>query len=449
MRNLLWGVATSAYQIEGAARLDGKGPSIWDQFCQEPGRILKGDSAEIACDHYHRYQQDVALMKELGINAYRFSLSWPRIFPAGRGAVNPAGIRFYHRLLDTLLASEIEPVLVLHHWDLPLALQKELGGWLSPEMPGIFESYAHTCFKEYGDKVKLWLTLNEPWVIAIHGYGIGMDAPGRQSLSEPYLVGHNLLLAHARAVRLYRERFQHRQGGKIGITLNCDWREPASDDPRDHTAAQRAVQFMLGWFADPIYLGSYPQEMQSRLGKRLPDFSREQMSLVAESSDYFGLNHYSTMLARDSADCPVQSVRDDPGVSLSLKSEWETTSMGWSVVPEGFSRLLHWIARRYPGQDIYVTENGCAAPFSDEQSALDDDFRLRFLQSYIAAALKCRASGVPLQGYFVWSLLDNFEWASGFSQRFGLIYVDYQSLRRTPKRSFNWYKNFLANLRES
>ena len=447
MKDMLWGVATSAYQIEGAADAEGKGPSIWDAFCRIPGRILNGDNADTACGHYHRFAEDIALMKELGVDSYRFSLSWPRILPDGRGALNPAGLRFYQNLIDGLLAADIQPMAVLYHWDLPLALQEKLGGWLSPQMPAIFERYADVCFREFGDRVKLWLTLNEPWVISIHGYGIGLDAPGRVSLSEPYVAGHNLILSHARAARLYREKYQHKQAGRIGITLNCDWREPFSDSPQDIAAARRAVQFMLGWFADPIFLGSYPQEMKARLGARLPAFSAAERALIEKSSDYFGLNHYSTMLAQHAAASEPQSVRDDPAVILSLNPSWETTAMGWSVVPVGFGKLLRWIDKRYPGFDIYVTENGCAAPFTDDCSAIEDGFRIRYLDSYISEALKCKAAGVPLRGYYVWSLLDNFEWASGFSQRFGLVHIDYKTLKRSPKESFKWYRGFVSKMK--
>ena len=277
----LWGSATSAYQIEGAHAKDGKGPSIWDSFVTIPNRVHKGDTGNDGIDHYHKYKEDIALMRAQGFKAYRFSIAWPRLLPEGRGDVNEIGIEFYNNLIDELLANDIEPWVTLYHWDLPLALQNEEDGWLKPLIADYFVDYARLCFERFGDRVKHWITFNEPWVISILGYGNGFYAPGRRSNTEPYIVGHNILISHAKAVKLFREEFAH-QNGIIGITNNCDWREPLTDSTEDKAAADRAMEFFLAWFTDPIYKGDYPPSMKSRLGERLPEFTQEEKDLIIE-----------------------------------------------------------------------------------------------------------------------------------------------------------------------
>jgi len=445
--DFIFGTATSSYQIEGAWKEGGKGPSIWDAFCQIPGRVHQGDTGEVACDHFHRYPEDVKLMAEMGIDAYRFSLSWPRIQPDGQGDPNPEGIAFYHRLIDELLAHGITPWITLYHWDLPLALEMEEDGWLNPRIADRFQRYAEICFEAFGDRVKHWLTLNEPWVVAILGYGQGVFAPGRLSNDEPYLAGHQLLRAHAQAVHSYRSKFQPEQGGRIGITNNCDWREPLSDSPTDRAAAERALEFFLAWFADPIYFGHYPASMRERLGERLPEFTEEERSLLKGSADFFGLNHYTTLLAGElppgeEADIGVYGnggIAEDQDVKLVADPSWETTTMGWAIVPWGCRKLLQWIDQRYGGPDIFITENGCSLDDQLVDGEVNDYQRQQFLQGYIKACHEAIESGVKLRGYFVWAFMDNFEWASGYSKRFGLHYVDYATGDRTPKHSAKWY----------
>ncbi|MDZ7377170.1 MAG: GH1 family beta-glucosidase [candidate division KSB1 bacterium] len=448
--DFLWGCSTSAYQIEGAWNEDGKGPSIWDAFVLIPGKIHNGDTAQIAADHYHRWQEDVELLAALGVKAYRFSISWPRILPLGRGKVNKQGIAFYSNLIDRLLEKNIIPWPTLFHWELPLVLQFERDGLLNSEIADAFQEYADVCFHHFGDRVNYWLTFNEPFVYAIFGHGFGIMAPGRKSKDEPYRVGHHFLLSHAKIVERYREKYQHKQNGKISLALNCDWREPLTDSPEDKAAAQRALEFYLGWFADPIFLGDYPESMKKNLGQRLPSFSETEQSLVHGSADFFALNHYTTFYAaQGKSDKPLDDPYSNGGfysdqwVDLSSDPKWEKTTMGWNVVPWGLNKLLHWIDQRYHQPEIYITENGCSYEDRLENGAVSDPKRIEFLSQYIAECHKALSEGVKLRSYFVWSLLDNFEWAYGFSKRFGLHYVDYRTGKRIPKASADWYRKVI------
>lgn len=450
--NFTWGSATSAYQIEGAADLDGKGPSIWDAFCTIPGKVFQGQNGKIACDHYHQLEDDVSLMRQAGLKAYRFSISWPRLMPAGRGMINKEGIAFYSRMIDKLLEAGIEPWVTLYHWDLPLALQLEENGWLGPALPGLFADYADLCYMHFGDRVKNWITLNEPWVVAMLGYGQGVFAPGRTSDADPYLAGHHLLLAHAYAVDRYRSKYQAKQNGRIGITNNCDWREPLTSSIEDQQAAQRALEFFLGWFADPVYFGDYPSSMRERVEGRLPEFQSGQHDLLRGSSDFFGLNHYTTMLAAESTTLPEGNpvygnggLSEDQNVSLSTDPAWPLTDMGWAVVPWGCRKLLHWIDHRYHHPEIVITENGCAYPDQVVDGQVHDQDRISFMRGYLSEIHRATLEGVRLSGYFAWSLMDNFEWALGYSKRFGLHYVDFDTLVRTPKDSARWYTNVIKN----
>lgn len=447
--NFVWGTATSSYQIEGAAFIDGKGPSIWDAFSGIPGKVHNGETGELACDHYHKYKEDIQLMKNMGIKAYRFSIAWPRVMPTGKNGSNEKGIQFYSDLIDALLEAGITPWVTLYHWDLPLALQLEDDGWLGDSISDHFAAYADLCFEKFGDRVKHWITLNEPWVVAILGYGQGVFAPGRISNAEPYIAGHHLLLAHAKAVKVYRDKYSH-QNGEIGITNNCDWREPLTDKQEDIDAAERALQFFLAWFADPIYKGDYPKVMKDRLGDRLPGFSPEEKTMLKDSSDFFGLNHYTTMYAaHDDGTQKERSVYGNGGISedqevdLSLDKSWKFTLMNWAVVPWGCKKLLQWIDARYDKPDIYITENGCA--YADEliDGQVDDQARVDYYNGYLAACQEAIAEGVKLKGYFAWSFMDNFEWASGYDKRFGLHYVDFQTLERTPKNSALWFRDVI------
>ena len=448
--NFMWGSATSSYQIEGAWNEGDKGLSIWDAFTHTPGKVVNGDTGDVACDHYYRFRDDVQLMADMGLPAYRFSLSWPRIQPLGYGDVNAEGILFYSHLIDELLEKGITPWATLYHWDLPLALQLEHDGWLNPRIADFFADYARICYDAFGDRVKHWITLNEPWVSAILGYGQGVFAPGRFSTAEPYQAAHQMLRAHGKAVDVYRREFGH-QKGIIGITNNCDWREPATDAPEDHAAAERALEFFLGWFADPIYRGDYPDSMRQRVADRLPQFSAEDRALIQGSSDYFGLNHYTTMLAAEAGEDAGEisafgngGITEDQDVELTVDPSWKKTDMDWAVVPWGFRKLLEWIDERYDHPEIIVTENGAAFDDPLRDGRVHDARRIEFLEGYLTACHEAIQNGVNVSGYFLWSLLDNFEWALGYTKRFGIHHVDFNTLDRVPKDSAKWYRDVIA-----
>ncbi|KAG5189660.1 beta-glucosidase, family GH1 [Tribonema minus] len=456
--DFVWGTATASYQIEGAWDEGGRGLSIWDTF----SRASCPDTGDVACDHFHRYQEDVKLMQSLGLKNYRFSISWPRIQPTGRGPANAEGVAFYHALIDCLLAHGITPLVTLYHWDLPQALETEHGGWLGREVVPAFEEYARLCFAAFGDRVKTWLTFNEPWCTCVLGYGTGEHAPGATSAdgAKVYLSGHHCLLAHAAAVDVYRREFQPAQRGAIGITLNANWNEPLAHSDvaiaaNHRDAAERMTLWALGWFADPIWKGDYPEEMRARCGPRLPSFTEEEKVLLKGSSDFLGLNHYSSDFVQDSGDGDFIShwgkpskggyFGDQHGTALTHPA-WARTDMGWSVVPWGFEKLLLWCQRRYsPAGGIYVTENGCAVAEPTKEAAIKDDFRVAFLNGYVAAMHQAMEQGADVRGYFAWSFLDNFEWSLGYSKRFGIVRVDYDTQERTPKASARWLSSVVAS----
>jgi len=451
-KDFVFGTSTSSYQIEGAHDIDGKGPSIWDAFVCIPGKTANGENADVSCDFYHTYRDDIALMAKLGIKAFRFSFSWPRILPNGFGDVNDKGILFYSEMIDCLLEHGIEPYATLYHWDLPLELQMAHDGWLNPKIADYFAEYADVCFKHFGNRVKNWITINEPWVVAILGYGQGVFAPGRVSKTEPYLAAHNELLAHAKAVKIYREKYQTDQNGKIGISLNCDWREPLTDKPEDQEAAERALLFFAGWFADPIWFGDYPEVMRQRIGHKLPHFTDEEKIMLIGSSDFFGLNHYTTMFAANANEIDTDrsvygngGISEDQDVDLSVDPEWKTTSMDWAVVPWGFRKLLEWINRRYSNPVIIVTENGMSNNDTVTEGEVIDLPRIEFIRSYLEACHEAVQNGADVRGYFAWSFLDNFEWALGYKKQFGLVHVDMKTLVRTPKASAYWFSEVIKN----
>ncbi|CAI5740434.1 unnamed protein product [Hyaloperonospora brassicae] len=459
----MWGTATAAYQVEGAVSEDGRGDSIWDAFARTPGNVHNNDTGDKAVDHYHRYKEDVQLIKRMGLPAYRFSIAWPRILPTGVGKVNEDGVAFYNRLIDELVANDITPLVTLYHWDLPLPLELEHDGWLGGTfIHEAFAQYARVCFQRFGDRVKHWLTLNEPWCSAFLGYGNGLHAPGRKCTPQTavYLAGHNLLLAHARAVECYRNEFQAVQKGAIGITLNCDWREPRpTADPvqrrKNEEAAERSLLFFLGWFADPVYKGDYPQVMKDRCGLRLPKFTDDEKALLKGSSDFFGLNHYGLNYAEPSdeyeaaippPDDSTGGLSLDEGTTLTSDDSWKRTDMGWNAAGWGFQKLLLWIQERYKVPNgIVVTENGCAWPDRTKEEAQEDDFRVEFYKEYLVGLHNALAQGADVRGYFAWSFVDNFEWAEGYAKRFGLHWVDYESMERTPKKSAHWYSSVVRN----
>jgi len=453
----LWGSATAAYQIEGAAHEGGRSSCIWDTFSRTPGKVKNGDTGEVACDHYHRFKEDVKMMKELGLPAYRFSISWSRLLPSGRGEPNLEGMNFYNSLIDELCANGIKPLVTLYHWDLPQCLQDEYGGWLSRRVIEDFEHYSSVCFKAFGDRVKSWITFNEPWCSTVLGYANGEMAPGRKEApcTEPYLAAHHIILAHARSVHRYRSDFQATQRGQIGITLNMDWREPLTTSEADRAAAQRALDWQLGWFADPIWKGDYPESMRRRCGDRLPSFTEDEKALVKGTSEFFGLNHYSTAyVSAPEGKAKTKSMWgnvqeggyfDDQEVQLQDDPRWGRTDMDWGVVPWGLKKMCEYIQQEYsPQGGIVVTENGCAVADDDLNVAKNDVFRVEFLQGYIAQMHKAIQNGADVRGYFAWSLMDNFEWALGYSKRFGIVHVDYQTQKRTLKASAKMLSEVVA-----
>ncbi|CAE7477949.1 BGL1A [Symbiodinium natans] len=447
-KGFIWGSATAAYQIEGAAFEGGRTACIWDTFCAQEGKVKNGDNGTTACDHYHRFKEDVKLMKELNLPAYRFSISWSRLLPKGRGEPNPEAIKFYSSLLDELHKNNIKPYATIYHWDLPQCLEDEYGGWLSRKVVDDFEHYAATCFKCFGDRCKAWITFNEPWCSTVLGYANGEMAPGKKEKpeTEPYIAAHHIILSHARAVKRYREEFKAKQGGVIGITLNMDWRHPLTEDEGDKAAAQRALDWQLGWFADPIWKGDYPASMRKRCGDRLPSFSEEEKQLIKGTSEFFGLNHYSTAyVAAPKGQAKTVSMWgnvqaggyfDDQEVELIDDPRWGRSDMDWGVVPWGLKHMCEYIQQEYkPEGGILVTENGCACPDDDVNVAKFDSFRVEFYQGYIAQMHKAIEAGADVRGYFAWSLMDNFEWALGYSKRFGMVHIDYETQKRTPKQS--------------
>ena len=434
----LWGAATAAYQVEGAVREDGRGESIWDRFSHTPGKVANGNTGDMACDHYHRIHEDVALMKELGLKAYRFSTAWPRIFPAGGGKLNRPGLDFYQRLVDALLEAGIRPLITLYHWDLPQALQ-DRGGWLNRDTARYFADYAAVMFEQLGDRVKLWITVNEPWVAAFAGHLSGEHAPGLKSWPSALQAAHHLLLAHA----LARGRFPSGgEAGKIGITLNLSPVEPAEEGEDARQAVGRADDFLNRWFLEPVFRGRYPEELLSLFSSRhgAPRIADEDLELMAAHPvDFLGVNYYFRALVRAPRD--AESLFDTV-----IPSEAERTAMGWEVHPRGLYDLLVRLHRDYNPQLLYVTENGAAFPDTpNAEGRFNDERRLVYIRDHIRAAGRAIAEqGVPLAGYFVWSLLDNFEWAYGYDKRFGIVRVEPGSLQRTWKQSAFFYRDLIA-----
>lgn len=447
-----WGAATAAYQIEGGARDGGRTPSIWDTFSHTPGKVHNGDTGDVACDHYHRYRDDVALMAGLGLRTYRFSISWPRLQPHGTGPINPVGLDFYQRLVDELLAHDIEPWITLYHWDLPQELE-DAGGWPVRDTAARFADYAALAHGALGDRVKHWLTLNEPWCSASLGYATGEHAPGGANQADAMRAVHHLLLGHGLAIQAMRAQ---RDDTKLGITLNPHVFAPASDDPADIDAARRIDAFGNRVFYDPLLRGAYPADLLEDLAG-LIDFAHVRdgdLATIATPIDHLGLNYYSRSLIAAPEDGGPTGTGD-----LTNGSSWTgadrirfvrrglpETAMGWEIDAEGLTALLVRIHREYPGIDLFITENGAA--FDDEPNpdgTVDDPARVSYLDGHLRACHAAIAQGVPLRGYFAWSLLDNFEWGFGYAKRFGLVYVDYPTQRRLPKTSARWYAGVIAD----
>jgi beta-glucosidase len=417
-----WGSATASFQVEGG--VDERGQCIWDDFCRWPGKVLKGDTGDIAVDHYHLYKQDVALMSQLGLKGYRFSISWPRVLRDGSGEVNAVGLDYYDRLVDELLSAGIKPFVTLYHWDLPSALQR-VGGWAARDTAYRFVDYVQIVADRLGDRVHDWITHNEPWVVAFVGNLFGAHAPGWQDLGMALQIGHHLLLSHGLAVPVIREASP---GSSVGITLNLYPAYPASDSPEDVAAARQQDGFSNRWFLDPVFKGKDPEDMCAVFGAQVPRVEANDLSVISRPIDFLGINYYSRNLVAADPDAPM-------GVR-SLHPEGEYTAMDWEVFPQGLTDILMQVHAIYGPRAIYVTENGCA--YEDTLSIDDrvhDVKRTAYLRAHFAAAHEAIARGVPLKGYFIWSLMDNFEWALGYSRRFGIVYVDFGTLKRYPKDS--------------
>ncbi len=428
-----WGVATSSYQIEGSTDADGAGPSIWSTFCAEPGRIVDGSDGAVACDHYRRWGSDLDLIKELGVTAYRFSLSWPRILPEGRGRVEQRGLDFYDRLVDGLLERGIEPWATLYHWDLPQALQ-DVGGWPERSTAYAFADYADLVTARLGDRVRAWATLNEPWCSAFLGYEAGEHAPGLRSRSHHLQASHHLLLAHGLALPRMRS---NAPGSLHGIVLNLNPSYPASLDPADVAAARRFDGFFNRWYLDPVLRGSYPDDVWSDYGPAVPRVEPGDMETIGAPIDFLGVNYYSRTVVADAPGAPWPATRD---VGLSVPR----TAMGWEVRPQALTELLVRLGRDYRLPPVHITENGAAYEDVEEGGFVSDPERVDYLRAHLAAVADAAAAGAPVAGYFAWSLLDNFEWAQGYTRRFGLVHVDFANQRRSLKESARWYQRFLA-----
>jgi beta-glucosidase len=435
----VFGASTASYQIEGAWDEDGKGLSIWDTFCAEPGKILDGSDGKVACDHYHRYADDVALMKRLGITAYRFSISWPRVQPDGTGPVNAAGLDFYDRLVDELVGAGNEPMATLFHWDLPQALQTQSseggGGWENRATAEAFGEYAARCAERLGDRVGKWAPVNEPNVVMLLGHGSGEHAPGKRLGFEAVPVAHHLNLGHGLAVQALRAN-----GAKeIGAATNHVPVWEASDAAQDVAARDLFDALWNRIFADPMLLGHYPEAHDMNWAEVLP-IEDGDLETIHQPLDFYGFNYYNPMrisAAPDGAEVPFV-MEDIPG--------YPKTGFGWPIVPEGMRQVIGQLVERYPGiPPIYITENGCAYPTGpDEHGVVDDHQRIDYLDSHLRAVAEAISDGADVRGYYTWSLMDNFEWAYGYTQRFGLVHIDYDTLVRTPKRSFDWYSEVIA-----
>jgi beta-glucosidase len=434
--DFLWGAATSSYQVEGAWDADGKGESIWDRFTHRPFNVERGDTGDIAIDHYHRMPDDVVLMQRLGLKSYRFSISWPRVLPAGRGAVNSKGLDFYDRLIDHLLAAGMQPNITLNHWDFPQALQDQ-GGWLRRESADWFTDYARLMFEHFADRVNYWSTHNEPWVAAFLGFQSGIFAPGICDTSAAYQVTHHLLLSHGKTVQAFQ---QGGYKGKIGIVLNLPRLEPASEAEADRAAHHRVYQSFYNLYLDPIYKGRYPEDLFNWIGYHQPKVLAGDLELIHQPINFLGVNYYSTDM-----------VSHELGGGL-LKNQnktysapgWGHTAMGWGINPPGLAAVLLDLQENFGNPAMLVTENGTALEDTPDADGFVTDWgRVNYYRAHLQAVHDAMQQGANVKGYYAWSLMDNFEWASGFRPRFGLVRVDYKTLKRTPKQSAWWYNQVI------
>jgi len=446
-KDFLWGAATSSYQIEGAWNEDGKGESIWDRFSHTPGKVNNNDTGDVANDHYHLWRKDIELMKELGLKAYRFSISWPRILPRGCGKINQKGIEFYSKLVDGLLEAGITPFATLYHWDLPQALQDE-GGWEVRSTAEAFVEYTEAITQALGDRVRDWITINEPAVVAWNGNDFGEHAPGYQDMKRAIPVSFHVMLAHGWAVPIIR---RNSPDSEVGITLNVGWKEAASNSSFDMDAVRVADGKWTRWFADPLYGRGYPADVIADFEKQgfLPngmDFIKDgDLSAIAAPTDFLGVNYYNREVVRsDAPDNEPQTVFEKP------KSPENWTEMDWENYPDGLTGVLGRLYFEYQPLKLYVTENGASySTGPDENGVVNDTHRLEYYKTHLAAVHRVMQAGVPMAGYFAWSLMDNFEWARGNAQRFGIIWVNFETQERIIKESANWYKKLIKNNRIS
>ena len=437
-KDFRFGVATSSYQIEGAAAEDGRTPSIWDTFCRTPGSVYGGQTGDVACDHYHRYREDVGILRELGVDSYRFSVSWSRVFPA-YGVYNPKGMEFYRNLVRELRQSGIEPVATLYHWDLP-TWADERGGWLNRDSVLWFRDYAEKAFEELGDSVKFWITHNEPFCASILGYGLGIHAPGHKNMGEALVAAHHILLSHGVAVQVFRGcGFSD---SKIGITLNLTPASPASNVKEDIEAASRADGLSNRWFLDPVFRSSYPEDMKQAFGRLADgcDFIKDgDLQTISATNDFLGVNYYTRSLVKHVQDgfLNYQEVPADRA---------NTTAMGWEICPQALHDLVLRLRKEYTDIPIYITENGAA--FEDVLTSdkhVHDTQRTDYIKAHLTAIADANAQGANVRGYFLWSLLDNFEWAYGYSKKFGIVRVDFETQERSLKDSASWYKHAISS----
>nr|AFK44109.1 unknown [Medicago truncatula] len=474
--NFLFGTASSSYQYEGAYNSDGKGQSNWDNFTHGGrGIIVDGSNGDIAVDHYHRYQEDINLLEDLEVNSHRLSISWARILPKGRfGEVNWAGIDFYNKLLDALMLKGIQPFVTLSHYDIPQELEDRYGGLLSPQSQDDFAFYADLCFKTFGDRVKFWITFNEPNYLASLGYRSGLFPPRRCSGSlaivtcnegdsekEPFVAAHNIILSHAAAVDIYRTKYQAEQKGRIGIVISHEWYEPMSNSNADKLAAERARSFTFNWILDPIIFGKYPKEMENVLGSLLPKFSSNEKKKLMKGLDFIGINYYTSFYVQD---CIYTKCDSRSGTSRTEGSYMtsgyrngvsigEATPFTWfNIYPQGMEKTVTYVKDRYNNTPMFITENGYGQ--QDDQNLtsedqLNDFKRIKYMKSHIEALSTAIRKGADVRGYFAWSLLDNLEWIYGYTVRYGFHHVDYATLKRTPRLSASWYKQFIVNYKQT
>jgi len=442
----LWGTATASYQVEGAVNEDGRGASIWDTFSHTPGKVYRGDTGDSACDQYHRVEEDLDLMADVGLQAYRFSVAWPRIQPEGTGPANQRGLDYYRRLVDGLRRRNIEPMLTLYHWDLPQALE-DGGGWTSRGTSERFAEYTRIVYEALGDSVGFWITLNEPWVSAWLGYGIGVHAPGHQDTSKALAATHHLLLGHGLALETMRS-LGHTDN-QLGITLNLAPVRPASEDAEDAEAARRVDGNANRLYLDPLFSGSYPDDMLEHYAPE-SDFSFVRdgdLDTISAPVDFLGVNYYMRHTVVDgqrASDLTTAMRFSDLDAATVLPPGVDTTAMGWPVEPDGLTELLLRLHGEYTQIPLYITENGRAVhDYVDPEGDVDDEERVAFLDAHFRAAHAAMEQGVDLGGYIVWSLLDNFEWAEGYSKRFGIVFVEYGNQRRIPKMSARWYREVI------